>query len=241
MKLNELDSPPVRVVIRLFRFYELLYLFLSWRETFFFFFFFLYENEIDIACRKEHKEGGQGAVVTRFVNCEYRRGKSVARLRTTQGLKRVYYCKAADDEARNCAPERCIPLYPPTPPVPLISPSLSLAFYRQNCIFPWFSIAARPTRRARTRTSLRKSIDFSRIKEFPTCSLNPYPFDIFPNFNSCIGFFHSIENVPVHGTSCSLLSRALAASSCYQKNNSRTHSAIRINGILIGQNSYIKI
>lgn len=170
--MNELDSPPVRVVIRLFRFYELLYLFLSWRETFFFFFFFLYENEIDIACRKEHKEGGQGAVVTRFVNCEYRRGKSVARLRTTQGLKRVYYCKAADDEARNCAPERCIPLIPTHPPVPLISPSLSLAFYRQNCIFPWFSIAARPTRRARTRTSLRKSIDFSRIKEFPTCSLN---------------------------------------------------------------------
>lgn len=146
--------------------------FFQQRETFFFFFFFLHENEIDIACRKEHKEGGQGAVVTRFVNCEYRRGKSVARLRTTQGLKRVYYCKAADDEARNCAPERCIPLIPTHPPVPLISPSLSLAFYRQNCIFPWFSIAARPTRRARTRTSLRKSIDFSRIKEFPTCSLN---------------------------------------------------------------------
>lgn len=92
--------------------------FFQQRETFFFFFFFLHENEIDIACRKEHKEGGQGAVVTRFVNCEYRRGKSVARLRTTQGLKRVYYCKAADDEARNCAPERCIPLYPPTPPRP---------------------------------------------------------------------------------------------------------------------------
>lgn len=238
--MNELDSPPVRVVIRLFRFYELLYLFLSWRETFFFFFFFLYENEIDIACRKEHKEGGQGAVVTRFVNCEYRRGKSVARLRTTQGLKRVYYCKAADDEARNCAPERCIPLYPPTPPVPLISPSLSLAFYRQNCIFPWFSIAARPTRRARTRTSLRKSIDFSRIKEFPTCSLNLILSIFFQISIRVLDFFilskmfqfmeHPVAYFHAHSQLRVVIRRII-----------RERTAIRINGILIGQNSYIKI
>lgn len=43
----------------------------------------------------------------------------------TQGLKRLYYCKAADDEPRNCAPERCIPLYLPSLPPPPISPSLS--------------------------------------------------------------------------------------------------------------------
>lgn len=43
----------------------------------------------------------------------------------TQGLKRLYYCKAADDEPRNCAPERCIPLYLPSLPPPPTSPSLS--------------------------------------------------------------------------------------------------------------------
>lgn len=49
----------------------------------------------------------------------------------TQGLKRLYYCKAADDEPRNCAPERCIPLYLPSLPPPPPRPShFTLSFTR---------------------------------------------------------------------------------------------------------------
>lgn len=238
--MNELDSPPVRVVIRLFRFYELLYLFLSWRETFFFFFFFLYENEIDIACRKEHKEGGQGAVVTRFVNCEYRRGKSVARLRTTQGLKRVYYCKAADDEARNCAPERCIPLYPPTPPSLSFHPLFhsrfidKIAFSLGSASLPARHDAHEHGRLCVNRSIFRGSKNFQLVRWililsiFFQISIRVLDFFIlskmFQSMEHPVAYFHAHSQLRV------VIRRII-----------RERTAIRINGILIGQNSYIKI
>lgn len=81
--------------------------------------------------------------------------KIVARLCITQELKSLYYCKAANDELGDCAPERCILLLShPLPSVslynilsPLVSSSFPLAFCRRNCIFSWFRIAVHRSKR----------------------------------------------------------------------------------------------
>lgn len=89
----------------------------------------------------------------------------------TQGLKRLYYCKAADDEPRNCAPERCIPLYLPSLPPPPTSPSLSFhpLFHSRFIDKIAFSLgsASLPAgryERAQTQAQLDKSIVSKRPK-----------------------------------------------------------------------------